>query len=241
MNLRVRGTLDTLFTGVTGLSVVLLALVLMAVLGPMVYRGSSAVFFRGTVEFRKMQRDLFQRADGEALEAEIARTEQFRRVVSDTIEEFRQGIDVQGMSSEVRKIHRELGQELRYQEVPTQRYTELRGLSRDIRDKLEEAFSSQDIEQIRALVAEVGRHRDHPGFKDTSARRYFELASTFLAAAEKIDLSRHHEYAASLHEIEELLFHSDERQGFWVRVPARRRRCWSCSATERRGGTRHRS
>ncbi len=59
MNLSVRGQLDRLFTAATGLSVVLLILALVAVLGPMVRRGSSAVFFQGTVEFRKMQRNLF--------------------------------------------------------------------------------------------------------------------------------------------------------------------------------------
>ncbi len=81
MNLRIRGKLDQLFTAATGLSVVLLMLVLVAILGPMLYRGSNAVFFQGTVEFRKMQRDLFRRADEATLNAEIAETEAFRRRV----------------------------------------------------------------------------------------------------------------------------------------------------------------
>ena len=67
MNLRMRGTLDRIFTVLTALSVVLLTLVLIGVLGPMAYRGSGAVLFKGTVEFRKMQRDLFKRGNPEAL------------------------------------------------------------------------------------------------------------------------------------------------------------------------------
>jgi len=213
MNLRARGIVDRIFTVTTGLSVALLALVLLAVLGPMVCRGSSAVFFKGTVEFRKMQRDLFQRTDEKALEAEIAQTDRVRQKVSDMIEEFKRGIDVQGMSAEIRKIHRELGKELRYNEVPTQRYTELRGLSRDIRDTLETAFNSQEIGEIREAVAGVLTHKDDPGFKGTIAERYFELASTFLQAAEQTDLSKYHDYAVAIEEIEQLLFHSDERPG----------------------------
>jgi len=213
MNLRARGIVDRIFTVTTGLSVVLLTLVLLAVLGPMVYRGSGAVFFKGTVEFRKMQRDLFQRADEQALEAEIAQTDPFRQKVSDMIEEFKKGIDAQGMSEKIRKIHREFGQELRYNEVPTQRYTELRGLSRDIRDQLEAAFNSQEVEEIRTIVTDVLKHKEHPGFQDTVAARYFELASTFLQAAEQTDLSKYHDYAVALEELEQLLFHSDERPG----------------------------
>jgi len=213
MNLRARGIFDRIFTVTTGLSVGLLTLVLLAVLGPMVYRGSSAVLFTGTVEFRKMQRDLFRRADEKALEAEIARTDQFRQTVCDMIDEFKKGIDIQGMSAEVRKIHRDLGKELRYNEVPAERYTELRSLSRDIRDQLEIAFNSQEIEAIRETVAGVLTHKGNPGFKGTIAERYFEIAAGFLQAAEQIDLSRHHDYAVALAETEQILFHSDERPG----------------------------
>ena len=64
-------------------------LILVAILGPMLYRGGNAVFFQGTVEFRKMQRDLFRRADEATLQSEIAETEQVRRQVYTMIEEFR--------------------------------------------------------------------------------------------------------------------------------------------------------
>ena len=94
MNVAVRGLFDRLFTVLTGLSVVLLTVILIVVLGPMVYRGSSAVWFDGTIEFRKMQRNVFGRGDAKVLEAEIAQTEGVRRTVYETVNAFRSGLDV---------------------------------------------------------------------------------------------------------------------------------------------------
>lgn len=213
MNLGVRNTLDRIFTGLTGATIVLLALVLIAVLGPMVYRGSSAVLFRGTVEFRKMQRDLFRRADQTALAAEIAETDRARQVVYEMIDRFRKGIDIEAMSSEVRQINREYGRELRHNDASPDEYTEAREVARTIRDLLEEAFRSQDIELIRRNVGEVLTHKDETRFRGTIAERFFVLASDFLAAAEHVDLSKHHEYLDALGEVETILFGSIERPG----------------------------
>lgn len=213
MNLRTRGILDTIFTFLTGLSVVLLTVVLIAVLGPMVYRGSGAVLFQGTVEFRKMQRDLFERGGGPALAAEIEQTEAMRQQVYTLIDTFRKGIDVEAMTDEARRINREFGQELRYNNVPSERYTELRGRSRDIRDTLAQAFQSQDIDEIKADVQQVLQAADDPSFQGTVAEGYVGLARGFLSAAENVDLSRHHDYMVSLNEVEEILFGSIERPG----------------------------
>ncbi len=213
MNLGVRRTLDRIFTGLTGASIVLLALVLIAVLGPMVYRGSSAVFFTGTIEFRKMQRDLFNRGDRAALADEVAKAQASRQVVYDMVDRFKKGIDIDALSSEVRDINREYGRELRYKEVPPEEYTESRGISRAIRDMLEEAFSSQDIDLIKEKVAEVMKHEDDARFKDTAAARFFTIARDFLAAVEHIDLSKYHDYLVSLEDVEVILFGSIERPG----------------------------
>lgn len=213
MNLRTRGALDVVFTSLTGLSVVLLTIVLIGVLGPMVYRGSGAVLFKGTVEFRKMQRDLFGRGGGKALDAEIARTEKARQTVYTMIDDFRKGIDVEALSDEARRINREYGQELQYNNVPAERYTELRRRSRDIRNTLEDIFKSQDIDAIRVGVQEVLQSEDDPAFKGTAAERYFSLARKFLSAAEKVDLSKHHEYMAALAEVERILFGTISQPG----------------------------
>jgi len=213
MNLGVRRTLDRVFTGLTGASIVLLALVLIAVLGPMVYRGSSAVLFQGTVEFRKMQRDLFRRADETTLATEVAETDQARQVVYEMIDRFRKGIDIEAMSSEARQINREYGRELRHNDASGDEYSEAREVARTIRDLLEEAFNSQDIELIRRNVAEVLAHKDEARFTGTVAERYFVMAADFLEAAEHINLSHYHDYLVALDEVEVILFGSIERPG----------------------------
>ncbi len=213
MNLRIRGTLDRFFTAATGLSVVLLMLVLVAILGPMLYRGSNAVFFQGTVEFRKMQRDLFRRSDEATLNAEIAETEVFHRRISEMIDEFRKGVDIEAMSSQVRDIHRTFGQELRAKAVADDRYTELRNLTRDIRDSLEAAFAKQDIREIRPLLDGVLLHAENPAFQGTAAEKFFEIARSFLATAETVDLNHQQEYAAALRELQGILFHTQDLPG----------------------------
>ena len=213
MKLRTRAMLDKIFTGTTGLSVVLLTLVLIAVLGPMVYRGSSAVLFNGTVEFRKMQRDLFDRSDPKRLNAEITQTEEVRQEVYRLVDEFKKGIDIEAMSSRVRTINREFGKELRYKDTPSDLYTTLRGRSRDIRDTLEETFRSQDLETIEANVGQVLQQAADPNFEGTPAEEFFTIARDFLAAARQVDLSRYHEYVAEMEEVELLLFGSNERNG----------------------------
>jgi len=213
MNLRIRGKLDQVFTAATGLSIALLMLVLVAILGPMIYRGSSAVFFEGTVEFRKMQRDLFRRADETTLDAEIARTEQFRQQVYAMIDEFKKGVDVEAMSAQVREIHRRFGEELRARNTPSDQYSQLRSLTRDIRDNLEAAFAKRDVSEIRPLIESVLQHEKNPAFKGTSAEKFFEIARSFLAAAEKLDLSHQQEYAQAMQEIEGILFHTQDLPG----------------------------
>jgi len=213
MKLATRGMLDKGFTVLTGLSVVALTLVLIAVLGPMVYRGSSAVLFTGTVEFRKMQRDLFDRSNPKRLSAEIAETEAARQEVYRMVDAFKKGIDIDAMSDRAREINREFGRELRHKDTPTEQYTELRSRSRDIRDKLSGVFSSQDIEAIEAGVEEVLVHADDPNFQGTCAEEFFELARNFRDAARQVDLSHYHDYLVALEEVELVLFGSDERNG----------------------------
>jgi phosphate transport system permease protein len=215
MHLKIRGKLDQLFTAATGLSVVLLMLVLVAILGPMLYRGSNAVFFQGTIEFRKMQRDLFRRADETTLNAEIAETERFRQKVCEMIDEFRMGVDVEAMTGQVRELHRRFGEELRARDVPSDQYTQLRSLTRDLRDSLETAFAKREVQEIRPIIEGVLKHAENPAFKGTSAEQFFEIARGFLVTAEKVDLSHQQEYAAALREVEGILFHTQDLPGLF--------------------------
>jgi len=66
---------------------------LLLVLGPMLLRGSNAVFFQGTVEFRKMQADLFNRGNPPALEEELRQVQNARKPIYDLLDHFKKGID----------------------------------------------------------------------------------------------------------------------------------------------------
>jgi len=178
---------------------------LVAVLGPMIWRGTSAVVFQGTVEFRKMQLSIFQRGDPSSLEKEINQAEHIRKVVYETIDKFKRGIDTEALTDEARKIHREFGKELRYKDVSIDEYTQLRSISRDLRNKLENAFVCRDIEQIRENIEYVLKYENDTRIKGTRAEDFFRLAKEFQKAAESTDLSRYYEYAGSLAEVEEII------------------------------------
>ncbi|MBN2272311.1 MAG: phosphate ABC transporter permease PstA [Sedimentisphaerales bacterium] len=205
MKLAGRMILDKTFTTLTALSVLLLSVILLVVLGPMIYRGSGAVIFRGTVEFRKMQMGLFERGDAEALDAEIAQAQEVRDAVYRQIDEFRQGIDTEELNEKARKIHREFGGELRSNGITGDEYSELRSLTKDIRDKLEEASESQDKALIRRNIEDVLEHQDDDRLKGTLAAGFFPLAANFSKAVENADLAKLSQYTEAIEQVEDIL------------------------------------
>jgi phosphate transport system permease protein len=205
MKLAGRMILDKTFTILTALSVLLLSLILLAVLGPMIYRGSGAVIFRGTVEFRKMQMGLFQRGDAEALNAEITQAQQLRDEVYRQIDDFKNGIDTEDLTEKARKIHREFGGELQSKGITGDQYGDLRDLTKDIRDKLEEAFESRDKTLIRRNIEDVLKYQDDDRLKDTLAAAFFPLATNFANAVEDANLSKLSQYAEATEQVEDII------------------------------------
>ncbi|NLX14555.1 MAG: phosphate ABC transporter permease PstA [Phycisphaerales bacterium] len=90
MQLASRKLIDRSFTGLSVFSIVLVAGALVIILTPIVGRGMGAVFFRGTVEHRQVQLDLFGHGRGEDIAAEVAAAEEARRQVYVLIAEFEQ-------------------------------------------------------------------------------------------------------------------------------------------------------
>jgi len=117
---------DKAFTVLTGASIVLLTLVLVVVLGPMLWRGGKAVFFTDTIEFRKMQRDRYSRGDLETLQQQAAQAQTFRSQAYAIIDEFRNGIDTEGLVARSKQVYRQFGKELRYRDLPREDYREIR-------------------------------------------------------------------------------------------------------------------
>ena len=202
MKLILRQGLDKVFTVLTGIAVVVLSLVLLVVLGPMIVKGTSALVFHGTVEFRRMQQALFNRGSQDRLAAEVAQTAAARRQVYDLIDAFKQGIDTDALKDQAGRIHRQFGQELQDKGIQSQEYTALRSVSREIRTRLEQALDSHDADQIGQDLAFVLGFSDDPRFKGTAAEGFFRIARQFQKAAAHVDLARRQEYAAALAEVE---------------------------------------
>lgn len=200
-----RQVTDKAFTMLTGASVVLLTSVLLVVLGPMLWRGSQAVLFTDTIEFRKMQLDLFNRGNPEALKTETAEVEAFRKQIYETIDKFKHGIDAQELTDKSKQIYRQFGKELRYKGVSGDDYQERRSLARKLRDRLQAAFAGKDKTIIKEDIAYVLHYRSDERFADTAAVEFFTLAEGFLQDIENVDLNKREEYADSLGRVEDII------------------------------------
>jgi len=190
----------------TGASVALLTSVLLIVLGPMVWRGAKAVAFKDTIEFRKMQLDLYIRGNPESLKMESADADNFRKVVYEIIDKFKHGIDTEELIDRTKQIYRQFGKELRYKGVRGEEYQEIRSLARDLRDKLQTAFESNNEEILKENIDYVLQYHSDANLADTSAEEFFTLAKDFLKSIQNIDLNKRQQYAESLQQVEEVIY-----------------------------------
>ncbi len=90
MQLATRRLLDRSFTVLAFLSIALMAASLLVILTPIFGRGMGAMVFKGTIEFRLMQLEKFERGDRGAIEAERALALHARRPVYDLLAGFEQ-------------------------------------------------------------------------------------------------------------------------------------------------------
>jgi phosphate transport system permease protein len=201
--LRLRGLLDKAFTVLAGGAVLAIAMALVAVLGPMLWRGAGAVVFKDTVEFRRMQLEQFHRGDAEALAAETAAAARARQPVYDMLDRFKRGIDTSTLEDDSRRLYREFGKQLDNRETPGGERAELRTLAKRLRDALAEAFASTDKavaeERLRWVLQQEGDAR----LKGTVAEGFFALARDYGRVVATVDLGRRTEYAKALAEVQE--------------------------------------
>ncbi|MDD5011773.1 MAG: phosphate ABC transporter permease PstA, partial [Phycisphaerae bacterium] len=201
----IRRITDKAFTFLTGISVLLLIFALLAVLGPMVWRGSKAVIFKDTIEFRKIQLDLYNRGNPENLKAESADAENFRKTVYEIIDNFKHGIDTDELTNKLRQIYRQFGKELQFKGIAGSEYQDIRSLARDLRDKLQAAFESNDNKIIKENIDYILQYRSNEYFADTAAAEFFTLAEDYLKDIENIDLNKRQHYASDLQQVEEIV------------------------------------
>jgi phosphate transport system permease protein len=93
LRLGTRKLLDRSFTGLGGISIILLATALLILLVPIAIRGVGAVFFQGTVEFRRVVLEKFQRGDREELKRESEATTRARQPVYAALTAYKQELE----------------------------------------------------------------------------------------------------------------------------------------------------
>ena len=85
MRLRTRHVLDRAFTAVGIVAIAVMAAALVVVLAPVIGKGLRAFVFRGTVEYRRMNLELFKRGDSAKVKDEMAMARAARQPVFDAI------------------------------------------------------------------------------------------------------------------------------------------------------------
>jgi phosphate transport system permease protein len=93
MELRTRKLFNRSFSFVSVVSIMLMALSLVVLLGPIFVKGSTAFLFRGTIEYRELMLDRFGRGSRAAVEAATSRAEAARKPVFDLIRQFEAQLD----------------------------------------------------------------------------------------------------------------------------------------------------
>ena len=88
MTTSIRTVFDKSFSAAGYISIFLMICSLVVVLAPIVSRGSGAFIFQGTVEYRRMQPELFERGDREKIQAELASIAEIRQPIFDMLATF---------------------------------------------------------------------------------------------------------------------------------------------------------
>jgi phosphate transport system permease protein len=205
MKYNIRHILNKIFTVMTASSVVLMIVVLIAVLGPMIVRGASAVFFKSTLEFRRMQFDLHNRGDKAEIGNEIAQSKVHREFIYSKIDYFKKGIDTDEFTQRAKQIYREFGKELKYNGIKGDELSNRRRVARVIRRDLEKAFKSLDKAEILQIINNLEQYKDDERIVNTKAVEFFVLADEYKEIIKDFDLSRRPQYAQALEELEGLI------------------------------------
>ncbi|MCL2700116.1 MAG: phosphate ABC transporter permease PstA [Phycisphaerae bacterium] len=206
MNIPWRMRANSVFTVVALLSVLLIVASLLVILLPILWRGGSAVVFRGTVEFRRMQLEQFQRGDTAAVRAEVERAAGVRRHAYEIIDRFSAGLDTAGLETKARQLHREFGAQLRNRNLDDDDIFDLRELSGELRDEFLAALESSDnAEALGHLETILSRTDDERRLHGTLAAAFFDMAREYRDVVGRVDLSHREEYLDSLQQVKEAM------------------------------------
>ena len=96
-----RKLLDRLFSGSAYGAIAVMAFFLIIVIGPIFLKGIGAYLFEGTVDYRRMMLNQFNRGDEQALDVEWAEVKQERKIIYDALSAFEK--ELENMSSSRRR------------------------------------------------------------------------------------------------------------------------------------------
>ena len=93
MRLETRKLLDKCFSGLGMFSIFLMSAALLVILAPMLFKGMDAFFFKGTVEYRRMMMELFDRGDAATLKTDTRESTEARKPVYEMINAFERELE----------------------------------------------------------------------------------------------------------------------------------------------------
>ena len=111
MQRQTRTLIDKSFTSVGVFSIILMTFVLCFLLIPIIWQGSKAYVFKGTIEFRKMMMDEFSRGNEEKLALQIAGTSKTRQPVYNMMDAFEK--EMKAMKGKERRNYKRKYKELK--------------------------------------------------------------------------------------------------------------------------------
>ncbi len=207
-----RRILDKIFSLSAFCSILLMLAALVVILGPMIYRGSEAVFFDATVEWRKMQfyEDYWKRGDAEQIKAEQSRTNEARRSIYEIMDRFATGIDVEPNVERVKNVYRQLKDQLRNRQeqgkISEDKRFEIREHAWVLRKALTAAYYATDNQKAMEHLEKVLNYPEKDIFEGTEGRRFFELARQYRPVAANFNFDKRDQYAKPFEEVRELIY-----------------------------------
>ena len=206
MTVNLRLLLNKLFTTLALLSVLLIVAALIGILAPILWRGGSAVVFKDTLEFRRLQLEQFGRGDREEIEREMHQAAEVRQRAYDLLDRFSAGLDTKDLQTKVRQVHRQVVDQLTNGDLSTSQQRPIKALSMELRDELLEALDTDDASQAEQHLQNMLSHKDDPLLRQTPAQGFTAIAEQYRSVIKRVDLKRRAEYATALGEVREELF-----------------------------------
>ncbi len=198
---RIRHMGNSLFTSLGFFSVLLVAVALVGVLLPIVWKGSGAVVFQGTVDFRRLQSDYYGRGDHDAVQQEFRQAMALRMAAYDLLERHR-WLNEDELGERAKTLYTQCKELIEHrtgdaslppdQQLSEEEATVLRRTCGRIQSALVKMFDADTRDDVDRLARKVLDNPDNELLlrKLPQAARMVELASDYRKLVAPVDLSQ---------------------------------------------------